>query len=86
LARTAIEHAVSLGSNSKVLGTFACRGKVAPSLIDQLMKEPEHKTWAEEAQSAASHPDQADLDDGKDFARKMMVKALSGQSGETAPS
>jgi flavodoxin len=77
LATTAIEHAVSLAPHSKVLGTFGCRGKVEPKIIEQLMKEPEHKKWAKEALSASSHPDQADLDDGKDFARKMMAKALS---------
>lgn len=75
LAVTAMEHAVSLASKTKVLGTMGCRGKVASKIIEALMKQPEHRAWAEEAQSAASHPDQADLDDGRDFARKMMAKA-----------
>ena len=33
LAVTAIEHAISLASKLKVLGTFGCRGKVDPKII-----------------------------------------------------
>ena len=77
LAVTAMEHAVSLAANAKVLGQFGCRGKVSYQIIEALMKKPEHKAWAVEAQGAASHPDKADLEDGQDFARKMMAKALS---------
>jgi flavodoxin len=77
LAVTATEHAVSLASRTKVLGTMGCRGKVKPSLIDALMNKPEHRAWAQEAMSAARHPDEADLEDGRDFARKMMAKAAS---------
>jgi flavodoxin len=75
LAVTAMEHATSLASGAKVLGKFGCRGKVPLSLIEALMKQPEHKAWAQEAQSAASHPDEADLADGKDFVKQMMAKA-----------
>ena len=78
LAVTAIEHATSLASNAKMLGQFGCRGKVALSIIDALMKKPEYKAWAEEAQGAAKHPDKADLEDAKEFAKQMMAKALSG--------
>jgi flavodoxin len=77
LAKSAIEHAVSLASKSKLLGTFGCRGKVDPKVIDKLMKQPEHRAWAQEAQSAARHPDQPDLEDCKDFAKKIVAKALS---------
>ncbi len=75
LAVTAIEQAVSLAMNSKVLGTFGCRGKVTQRVIDDLMKKPEDRAWAQEAQSADSHPDSADLDDAKDFALKMIASA-----------
>ena len=40
----------------KVLGQFGCRGKVDPKVIDDLMKKPEHKAWAEEALGAAGTP------------------------------
>lgn len=75
LAKTAFEYAMSLASKAKVLGTFGCRGKVEPKLIETLMKQPEHRAWAQMAQSAASHPNAADLADGKAFARNMMDKA-----------
>ena len=40
------------------------------------MKKPEHKAWAQEAQSSASsHPDEGDIEDGKDFAQKILSKA-----------
>jgi hypothetical protein len=45
--------------------------------MEQLAKKPEHRAWAEEARSAASHPDAADIEDGKVFAKNMMKKSLS---------
>jgi len=77
LATTAIEHAVSLASKLKLLGTFACRGKVDPKLIEAILKKPEHRAWAETAKSAVTHPDEADLQDARQFARKVITKALS---------
>jgi len=77
LAVTALEHAMSLATNAKVLGHFGCRGKVSYKIIEVLMNKPEHKAWVEEARGAASHPDKADLEDGQDFAKKMMAKASS---------
>jgi flavodoxin len=73
LATTAIEHAMSLASTLKLLGTFGCRGKVEPKIIEALLKKPEHRTWAETAKSAVSHPDEADLEDARQFAKKMLT-------------
>jgi flavodoxin len=78
LATAAFDYAVSLLSKAKAIGTFGCRGKVKPDLLEVLAKKPEHRAWAEEAQGAAIHPDEADLEDAKDFAKKMLKKALSG--------
>ena len=69
LATAAIEHATSLASKLKVLGTFGCRGKVDPKVIEALLKQPEHRAWAETAKSAASHPDESDLEDARHFAQ-----------------
>ena len=71
LATTAIEHAVSLASKLKVLGTFGCRGKVDPKIIEALFNKPEHRAWAETAKSAVSHPDESDLEDARHFANKV---------------
>ena len=73
MAVTAFYHA--LGLVERVLGTFGCRGRVKSGLIDQLMQKPEHRAWAMEAQSATGHPDAADLEDAKEFARQMVRKA-----------
>jgi flavodoxin len=73
LAVTAIEHAISLASKLKLLGTFGCRGKVDPKLIESLLKQPEHRVWAETAKSAASHPDESDLEDARQFAKKTLT-------------
>lgn len=73
LATTAIEHALSLASQLKVLGTFGCRGKVDQTLIETLLKKPEHRAWAETAKSAESHPDESDLEDAKQFAKKILT-------------
>jgi flavodoxin I len=71
LATTAIEHAASLASTLKVLGTFSCRGKVDPKIIETLIKKPEHRAWAETAKSAAVHPDESDLEDARHFAKRV---------------
>ena len=78
LATTAFDYAVSLLSKAKAIGTFGCRGRVKPDLLEALAKQPEHRAWAEEAQGAAAHPDEADLEDARDFAKKMLKKTLSG--------
>jgi flavodoxin I len=73
LAVTAIEHAVSLASKLKVIDTFGCRGKVDPKIIEALLKKPEHKAWAETARSASSHPNESDLEDARQFAKKVTM-------------
>jgi flavodoxin len=75
LAITALYYAFSLALNRTVLGSFGCRGEVKAGIIESLLKSPEHKAWAMEAQSAAGHPDDADLADGKQFAELMIAKA-----------
>ena len=75
LAITALHHAISLAVKLTVLGTFGCRGQVKPELIEALLQKPEHRGWAMEAQSAAGHPDDADFEDGKEFADLMIAKA-----------
>jgi len=75
LAITAMYHALSLGVKQTILGTFGCRGNVNPDLIETLLQKPEHKAWAMETQSAAGHPDDADLENGKIFADIMIAKA-----------
>ena len=77
LAVTAFHYAMSLAPKAKVIGSFGCRGKVKSKLIEALLKKPEHRGWAIEARSAVGHPDEADLEDGKEFARWMMTKARS---------
>jgi flavodoxin I len=76
LAITAFHYAMSLAPKAQVIGSFGCRGQVKPNLLQALMNKPEHKSWAMEAQSAKGHPDDADLEDGKEFAKWMMGKAL----------
>ena len=75
LAITAFYHALNIVKNAIVLGTFGCRGQVNQKIIDGLMDKSEHRGWALEAQSAAGHPDENDLADGRDWTDKMMIKA-----------
>jgi flavodoxin I len=76
LPRQAFEGATALAINQKILGKFGCRGKVDAKIIDALMKKPEHKAWAEMAQSAEGHPDAADLKDARLFAQEMIDWAV----------
>ena len=74
LPKQALEHAIGLASRAKILGTFGVRGKVDVKLIDALIKQAEHRAWAEEAQGACGHPNESDLADGKTFAREILAK------------
>ncbi len=73
----AMHEALGLAKQAVILGTFCCRGKVKHSLLEALEKRPQHKKWIEEAQSAAGHPDEHDLEDAKEFARWMITRARS---------
>lgn len=77
LSREALEHAVILASRAKVLGTFSCRGRVSLNALEVFKKSPEHEAWADMAVSAATHPDERDLEDAKSFSR--WIKTLSRQ-------
>jgi flavodoxin len=77
LAITAFYYALTLASHLNVLGTFGCRGKVKEKIVDELLKKAEHKAWAEEALSAAEHPNATDLEEGKEWARWMVARAQS---------
>ena len=73
----AMHEALGLAKQTVILGTFCCRGKVKHSLLEALEKKPQHKQWVEEAQSAAGHPDEHELEDAKEFARWMVIRARS---------
>jgi len=74
LPKQALEHAIGLSSRAKILGTFGVQGKVDVKIIEALIKQTEHRAWAEEAQGACGHPNDADLADGKDFSRGILAK------------
>jgi len=76
LSREALEHASILASNSKILGTFSCRGKVSLQAMDVLSKSPEHKAWLGMAASAQTHPDENDLEDARSFARWILTLSI----------
>ncbi len=75
LAISAFHYAITLAPKANIIGTFGCRGEVKASLLEGLMNKVEYRFWALEAQSAAGHPDHADLEDAKQFAEQMLVKA-----------
>jgi flavodoxin len=74
LPKQAFEHAIGLASHAKILGHFGCRGRVDQKVVDALIRKPENRAWAEEAQSAEGHPDQGDLEDAQTFALEMLAK------------
>lgn len=80
LPRQALEHAYSLAAGAKILGHLGVRGRVRETLLEELFKKVEHQSWVEEARGAAQHPNQADLEDGRDFARRMEGLALAEET------
>jgi flavodoxin len=75
LAVMAFDSAMAIASQARVIATFGCRGKVKPQLMEALGRNPEHRAWVEEAHSAAEHPDAADLEECKAYARRIVAKA-----------
>ncbi len=73
LSRQALEHAAVSASQAKILATFSCRGKVSMRAMEILSRSPEHRLWAEMAASAHTHPDEADLEEARSFARMVMA-------------
>lgn len=69
LSREALEYASVLVAKARLIGTFSCRGKVSMKALEVLMQSPEHEAWADMAASAATHPDESDLEDARAFAR-----------------
>lgn len=79
LSREALEYAVVLTAQAKVLGTFACRGRLSVQALEALGRSPEHQEWADMAPSAATHPDAVDLEEARAFARRIaMLEAHGG--------
>ncbi|MFZ2053326.1 MAG: flavodoxin family protein [Candidatus Aminicenantales bacterium] len=79
LSREAIEHAVVVSSQAKLVSTFSCRGKVSPQALESLSRSPEHEAWTEMAASARTHPNEHDLEDATNFGR--WVLTLSRHQG-----
>ena len=78
LAREAMEYASVLVAKAQLVGTFSCRGKVSIKALEVLMQSPEHEAWADMAASAATHPDESDLEDARAFARWIATLAAQG--------
>ncbi|HAJ27087.1 MAG TPA: hypothetical protein DCG53_07560 [Syntrophus sp. (in: bacteria)] len=74
LPKQAFENAIGLAAKARILGHFGCRGKVDPKVIEMLMNQQENRAWAQEAQSASGHPDQADIEDAKAWALSIIAK------------
>jgi len=78
LSREALEYASVLVAKARLLGTFSCRGKVSARALEVLMQSPEHEAWADMAASAATHPDESDLEDARAFARWIVTLSAQG--------
>jgi flavodoxin len=76
LSREAIEYAVVLAAQAKVLGTFCTRGKLSMQALDALGRSPEHQEWTEMGASAGTHPDAGDFEEARIFARQMKLLSM----------
>ncbi len=77
LSREAIEHAAVTASQTKVVATFSCRGKVSHQALEALRRSPEHEAWADMAASAIRHPTAQDLEEARTFARWVLALSQS---------
>ena len=83
------EHAITsfaragyfLGEGNEILGTFGCRGKINPNMKKKREKadpnDPHCGKKSEERWAlAATHPDEGDIADAKDFVERMKHKIV----------
>jgi len=84
------EHAVTslakaaylVGEDCNILGTFSCRGKINPALLEKRKNlptdNPHHHSEAnlKRWEAAAAHPDSADLDRARAFIDNMQRKLV----------
>jgi flavodoxin len=77
LSKEALEYAAVLVSKAKLLGTFACRGRVSLQALEVLSRSPEHGEWADMAASASTHPDEHDLAEARTFASWIAARSAS---------
>lgn len=73
LSRQAIEYAISIMPQAKIMGTFSCRGRISQAALEILRRSPEHEAWVDMAASAFHHPDEHDLEDARAFAQWVMT-------------
>lgn len=73
LSRQAIEYAISIMPQAKIIGTFSCRGRMSQEALEILRRSPEHEAWVDMAASAFHHPDERDLEDARAFARWVLT-------------
>lgn len=90
-AETGSEHAVTslaraahlVGEGCNILGTFSCRGKINPALLEKRKdlppENPHHASEANLARwaAAAGHPNEADLESAKAFIGNMQRKLVT---------
>lgn len=81
LSREALEYASTLVAKARLVATFSCRGKMSMQALEALKQAPEHEAWAEMAASAATHPDERDLEEARAFARWVSVLGTQGHYG-----
>jgi flavodoxin len=81
LSREALEYASTLVAGARLVGTFSCRGKMSMQALEVLKQSPEHEAWADMAASAATHPDESDLEDARAFARWVSTLGTQGHYG-----
>jgi len=78
LSQEALEYALVLAAKAKILGSFDCRGKLSMKALEFLSKSPEHQEWTDMAASAATHPDDKDLLEAREFALKIWTTHFHG--------
>ncbi len=49
-------------AEAKVIGTFSCKGKVHPNILEKLKQLEKPPSWLDEAAQASSHPSVSDLE------------------------
>jgi hypothetical protein len=77
-ARSAMDHAMNLVGEARVVGIFSCQGEVPSDIMSRISPLAGPSTWMAQARGAVGHPDEED----RARLRRLLAEVLTQQRFE----
>jgi flavodoxin I len=59
--QNAVNQAIELTDNAKIVGLFTCQGEVNPKVLEKVKQKPQPPVWIADADDAVGHPNEEDF-------------------------